>query len=181
MVRRCFQIKFCSILGARYDPFERVTSEPFEEAWPLIHHWGGLTLFSLPLKIAHAFCTGLHCHASVIDRPRSYIPNVMCWEYTFAHGGLPKASYQHLKSIWKVCNSKRIYCETRFTNLLITMRYFCHLKTFNIKLQRQLPNMQIDKHNISKEIVLPSECPQDFWHQGPITICIKLKPEKKLW
>ena len=44
--------------------------------WPLKRYWGGSTLFSLPL-IGHAIRTGMHCRASVIDRPQSLIPKAV--------------------------------------------------------------------------------------------------------
>ena len=77
MVRRCFQNKFCSILGACWS-FERLDLSNAIEAVEL-----SLTLFSLPLT-AHAIRTGMHCYVSEIDRPLSFPTAVL--GNTFALG-----------------------------------------------------------------------------------------------
>ena len=68
MVRRCFQIEFSSILGARWLFQWLDLSNAIEAAGGGGGGGeGSLTLFSLPLILptSHAFCTGMHCHVSV--------------------------------------------------------------------------------------------------------------------
>ena len=72
-----------------------------------------LTLFSFPL-IAHALRTGMHRRASLIDRPQSF--RQLFWETCLHIGGLRRAFYLHLKSLW---------LQTRLTNKV----FLCCLKT----------------------------------------------------
>ena len=89
--------------------------------WPLKCYWGGLTLFSLP-PIAHAI-TGMHRHASVIDRPRSFPTAVM--GNMLALGW----SAQSLLSAYEKSVILNAISQT-----LLQMRYFYRLKTLFVKL-----------------------------------------------
>ena len=80
-----------------------------------------LTLFSLPL-IAHAFFTGVHRHAPVIDRPQSFPTAVL--GNTFALGW---SAQSLLSASEKFVTLNAIVKHVSQT--LLWMRYICHLKT----------------------------------------------------
>ena len=83
-----------------------------------------LTMFSL-LLIAHAFCTGMHRCASVIDRPWS-LPTAGL-RNMFALG----CSAQSLLSASEKSVTPNAIVK-HFSQTLLQMRYFCRLKTLTV-------------------------------------------------